>query len=62
MNADAQGAADAQLPLLIHDPGSDPKGAIVAAKFWARAWACTLEKDRIWATRTFIASAISYYA
>jgi adenine-specific DNA-methyltransferase len=62
MNADAQDAADAQLPLLIHDPDSDPKGAIVAAKFWARAWGCTLEKDRIWATHTFIATAISYYA
>jgi adenine-specific DNA-methyltransferase len=60
MNAHPQGAADEQFDSL--DPTSDPKGTMVSAKFWARAWVHALEKDRIWATRTFIAEAISRYA
>lgn len=62
MKADAQDAGGAQFALPIHDPSSNPKETMVSAKLWARAWAQALEKDRIWATRTFIATAISYYA
>jgi hypothetical protein len=62
MKADAQRAAGVQFALPIHDPCSNPKETMVSAKLWARAWAQALEKDSIWATRTLMATAVSYYA
>ena len=62
MKADAKGGASAQFTLPIDNPSPDPKETMASGKLWARAWAQALEKDRIWATRTFIATAISYYA
>jgi adenine-specific DNA-methyltransferase len=62
MKAIAADHAEIQFELLRWQTPPDPKAVLLAARRWARGWGQTLRKDRIWATHTFIASAISHYA